>query len=115
MIASGLAMIRSTSSYLDLASQPDAGPQTWNDLCYHSSGVKRIMQDHLRRASQVSSALEGQLRQEGRAEAQAQAEAHIQALKQSRAEAQTAAEKQIQALLQERDDLQVTQLLRPIC
>ena len=65
------------------------------------------MQDHLRRASQVSSALESRLRQEGRAEAQAQAQAQMQALKQGRAEAQAAAQKQIQALLQERDDLQV--------
>ena len=65
------------------------------------------VQEHLRRASQVSSALESRLRQEGRTEAQAHAQAQIQALKQGRAEAQAAAQTQIQALLQERDDLQV--------
>lgn len=70
------------------------------------------MQDHLRRASQVSSALESRLRQEGRAEAHAQAQAQMQALKQGRAEAQAAAHKQIQALLQERDDLQVAYSLQ---
>lgn len=76
---------------------------SWGALCSHDLNV----QDHLRRASQVSSALESRLRQEGRAEAHAQAQAQMQALKQGRAEAQAAAHKQIQALLQERDDLQV--------
>ena len=65
------------------------------------------VQEHLRRASQVSSALESRVRQEGRTEAQAHAQAQIQALKQGRAEAQAAAQTQIQALLQEREDLQV--------
>ncbi|KAL0056004.1 hypothetical protein WJX82_006566 [Trebouxia sp. C0006] len=64
------------------------------------------LQEHLRRASQVSSALESRVRQEGRTEAQAHAQAQIQALKQGRAEAQAAAQTQIQALLQEREDLQ---------
>ncbi|KAL0031716.1 hypothetical protein WJX79_002877 [Trebouxia sp. C0005] len=64
------------------------------------------LQEHLRRASQVSSALESRLRQEGRTEAHAQAQVQIQALKQGRAEAQAAAQTHIRALLQERDDLQ---------
>lgn len=93
-----------------------------DDLC-----LSALLQDHLRRASQVSSAVESRLRQEGRAEAQAHAQAQaqalkqgraeaqalaqaeIQALKRSKAEAQAAAQTQIQALLQERDDLQVMQ------
>ena len=67
------------------------------------------LQDHVRRSTQVSSALERRLRQEGHSQAQAlaQAQAQAQAVQQAMAEAQAAAHTQTQALLQERDDLQV--------
>lgn len=87
--------------------QPEHHSRWARQVCKAMSQVACRMQDHLRRASQVSSDLESRLRQEGRAEAQAHAQAQIQALKQGRAEAQAVALKQIQALLQERDDLQV--------
>lgn len=66
------------------------------------------MQDQLRRAGQISSAMEARLHEEGRAAGHAQAQAQVKALQQARAEAQAAAQHQIQALLQERDDLQVS-------